>query len=110
MPRGIKYDLLNDNAPHVAIECSDGAVLTFWFSKDVRLRSFMRRQTEYREQVKTVVNARYRGIYLETDELALIDLYTRIETGARRMEILDVFGVTRKLTVSEELKITGRIK
>lgn len=110
MARGIKYDLLNDNAPKAAIECSDGAVLTFWFSKDVRRRSFMRRQADYRDQVKTVVNARYRGIYLETDELALIDLYTRIETEARRMEIVDVFGVTRELSVNVKLTISARLK
>lgn len=110
MPRGIKYDIRSEAAPHVYITCADGAVLTFYFTTDVRRRSFERRQAAYREQVKDVVNSRYRGIYLETDELALIDLYTRIEDKERRIEILDVFGVVRELTVNEQVTITGRIK
>ena len=110
MPRGIKYDIRSEEAPHVYVTCSDGAVLTFRFSTDVRRRSFERKQAAYREQVKNVVNSRYRGIYLDTDELALIDLYTRIETEERYIEILDVFGVVRELTVNERVTITGRIK
>ena len=109
MPRGIKYDIRSEAAPHVYITCGDGAVLTLYFTTDVRRRSFERRQAAYREQVKDVVNSRYRGIYLETDELALIDLYTRIEDKERRIEILDVFGVVRELTVNVTLSIAARI-
>lgn len=109
MPRGIKYDIRSEEAPHVNITCSDGAVIAFWFTTDVRRRSFERRQTAYREQVRDVVNSRYRGIYIETDELALIDLYTRIEDKERRIEILDVFGVVRELTVKATLSISARI-
>lgn len=109
MPRGEKYPV--DKTPFfLNIECEDNNVLSFYFTTKVRLRSFERRQRAYRDQVSSVINSRYRGIYLEADELALIDLYSRIETEDRRIEILDVFGVVREIGVGADLKITARIK
>ena len=104
-----KYKL-SESPISFPVACSDGAVLTFWFSTEVRKRSFVRRYQEYRGQVNTIINSRYRGIYLEADEIACIDLYARIETEARRIEILDVFGVNRELGIGVDLKITARIK
>lgn len=106
---GKKYKL-SESPVSFPVTCADGAVLRFWFTTEVRKRSFTRRYKEYRDQVKTVINSRYRGIYLEADELALIDLYTRIETGERRIEILDAFGVNRELSIGDRLTISARIK
>ena len=109
MPRGEKYPV--DKTPFfLYIECEDNNVLSFYFTTKVRMRSFERRQREYRNQVSSVINSRYRGIYLEADELALIDLYSRIETGERRIEILDVFGVNREISIGDRLTISAKIK
>lgn len=109
MPRGEKYPV--DKTPFfLNIECEDNNVLSFYFTTKVRMRSFERRQRAYRDQVSSVINSRYRGIYLEADELALIDLYSRIETEDRRIEILDVFGVTRELTLNDRITISARLK
>lgn len=107
--RGEKFKL-HESPISFPVVCAGGAILTFYFTTKVRQRSFERRYQDYRKQVNSVVNSRYRGIYLEADELALIDLYSRIETGARRIEILDVFGVVRELGIGADLKITARIK
>lgn len=107
--RGEKYDL-NKSPLHIDIECSSGNILTFFFSTFVRKRSFDRRYRAYRDQVRNVINSRYRGIALESDELALIDLYSRIETDARRIEIIDVFGVKRSLDVKSTIAIKAIIR
>ena len=106
---GKKYKL-SESPISFPVVCADGAVLTFWFTTVVRQRSFQRRYREYRGQVNTIINSRYRGIYLDADEIALIDLYTRIETGERRIEIVDVFGVNRELSIGDKLTISARIK
>ena len=106
---GKKYKL-SESPISFPVVCEGGAVLTFWFTTEVRKRSFIRRYGAYGEQVSGVIKSRYRGIYLESDELALIDLYTRIETGERRIEILDVFGVNRELSIGDRLTISARIK
>lgn len=107
--RGEKYKL-SETPFKISVECADGAILTFYFTTRVRMRSFNRRFSEYRKQVNEIINARYRGIYLESDELALIDLYARTELGGHRIEILDVFGVTRELDIGAHFTITARIK
>ena len=107
--RGEKYQL-NETPFSIPVECSSGNILMFYFTKELRKRAFERKFKDYRAQVSTIINSRYRGIYLEADEIAYIDLYTRIETGERRIEILDVFGVVRKLAVGECLTIKAEIK
>lgn len=107
--RGKKYKL-SESPLSFPVICEGGSILTFWFTTEVRKRSFVRRYGEYVEQVSGVINSRYRGIYLQSDELALIDLYTRIETGERRIEILDAFGVTRELQINDRISITAIIK
>lgn len=109
MARGKKYPVCKTPF-FLNIECEDNNVLSFYFTTKVRMRSFERRQRAYRDQVSSVINSRYRGIYLEADELALIDLYSRIETEDRRIEILDVFGVNRELSIGDRLTISAKIK
>ena len=110
MPRGIKYDVTNSGAPTVTVSCRDGIVLTFRFSTEVHARSFRRRYAAYIDQVQQVVSSRYRGIDLAAAELALFDLYARIEISDRHVEIMDADGHTRELHTGEEINVRAVVK
>lgn len=110
MPRGIKYDVTSSGAPCVMVKCRSGALLTFRFSTEVRARSFRRRYTAYIEQVQQVVSSRYRGVNLIADELALFDLYARIEMSDRYIEIMDTYGHTRELHTGDEITVKAVVK
>lgn len=104
MPHGIKYDLAK--SPLVTtVACRSGNMLIFYFSKPIRKDAFERKYLDYCERVCDVIGSRYRGIYLQADEIAYIDLYSRIETGERRIEIVDAFDVKRSLDVKSTIMI-----
>lgn len=110
MPRGIKYDVTSDGAPTVTVLCQSGTVLTFRFSTEVHARSFRRRYGAYIEQVQQVVSSRYRGIDLVAHELALFDLYARIEINDRYIEMMDADGHTRELQTGDEFNVRAVVK
>jgi hypothetical protein len=104
MPRGIKYDLAE--SPLIStVACRSGNMLIFYFSKPIRKDAFDRKYLDYCDRVCDVISSRYRGIYLQADELAYIDLYSRIETGERRIEIVDAFDVKRSLDVKSTIML-----
>ena len=104
MPRGVKYNLF-DTPLKTTVQCPSGNMLIFYFTKQIRKAAFDRRYLDYAERVCDVISSRYRGIYLQADELAYIDLYSRIETGEKRIELVDEFNVTRALDVKSTIMI-----
>ena len=110
MPRGIKYDVTSSGAPTVTVLCQSGTVLTFRFTTEVHARSFRRRYAAYIDQVQQVVSSRYRGIDLIADELALFDLYARIEMSDRYVEIMVADGHTRELHTGDEINVKAVVK
>lgn len=109
MPKGVKYKL-SESPLYYDVACSSSFLLRFYFTTEVRQRSFMRRLRDYRDQVDTVINSRYHGLHVYADEIAAIDLYNRIETGEERIEELVEMGsgyIARPLTPGKQIVITA---
>lgn len=112
MAKGIKYKL-SESPLYKEVVCSSGMILRFYFTTEVRQRSFSRRQREYRDQVDDVMSSRYHGIRIYPDEIAAVDLYNRIETGERRIEeilVTSAGDAVRPLTPDSELTIAAVIR